>query len=65
MITANTLGSAFEQAFQMLKEAGVGEARLDARLLVAHATENETATIFGFPERPIENQQVLLLEALL
>ena len=63
MITANTLGSAFEQAFQMLKEAGVGEARLDARLLVAHATENETATIFGFPERPIENQQVLLLEA--
>jgi release factor glutamine methyltransferase len=47
----------------MLKEAGVGEARLDARLLVAHATENETATIFGFPERPIENQQVLLLEA--
>jgi release factor glutamine methyltransferase len=63
MITANTLGSAFEQAFQMLKEADVGEALLDARLLVAHATENETATIFGFPERPIENQQVLLLEA--
>ena len=65
MITAHTLGAVFEQAVLLLEQAGAGTPRLDARLLVAHVTGYETAAIFGFPESPINNDKILILESLL
>ncbi|MBT5034511.1 MAG: peptide chain release factor N(5)-glutamine methyltransferase, partial [Rhodospirillaceae bacterium] len=44
-----------------LVEAGVGEPRLDARLLIAHVTDSDTASVFGFPERGLDDRQVLRL----
>jgi release factor glutamine methyltransferase len=65
MITASTLGTAFEQAVSLLEDAGIENPRLDARLLVAHAMGYEISAVFGFPVRPIDKHKILLLEAFL
>ncbi len=64
MITEATIGGAFEQACSLLKAAGVGEPRLDARLLVAHVSDSDTASVFGFPERGLDEGQVAQLSQL-
>jgi release factor glutamine methyltransferase len=64
MSTESTIGGAFEQACLQLLEAGVEGARLDARLLIAHVTGSDTASVFGYPERPIDEGQVRELSQL-
>ena len=64
MITESTIGGAFEQACLQLLEAGVREPRLDVRLLIAHVTGSDTASVFGFPERRLGKGQVRELNQL-
>lgn len=58
MITEPTIGGAFEEACHVLQDAGVGEARLDALLLITHVTDSDTASVFGFPERGLTKEQI-------
>ncbi len=48
-----TVGEALNEAFHILRQAGVGEARLDARLIVAHALGWAPERVFGHPEHTL------------
>ena len=51
MTTADTAGEALKKAAQALTGAGVDSARLDARLLMAHALGLSAEGVFGQPDR--------------
>ncbi len=48
-----TVGAAVAGAAATLADAGIGEARREARLLVALAIEADPAIVLGYPERPM------------
>lgn len=48
-----TIGEALEESVQALLEAGIDEARLDARLLLAHALDCTPEHVFGYPEEKL------------
>ena len=50
---SDTIGTALAEARCRLADAGVGEAALDARLLVQHALNIEAAVIVGHPEQKL------------
>ncbi len=50
---AATVGAAVADARRRLADAGVGEAALDARLLVQHVLNIEAAMVVGHPERQL------------
>ncbi len=52
--TPATIGQALEGAAKRLAEAGVEEARRDARLLLAAALDVEIARVMGWPETLVE-----------
>jgi len=49
--TAETVGEALARSGRLLTEAGIDGARLDARLLMAHAIGTSPERVFGQPER--------------
>jgi release factor glutamine methyltransferase len=49
-----TIGTAVADARRRLTDAGVGEAALDARLLVQHVLNIDAAMIVGHPERQLD-----------
>ena len=53
MTIGGSVGAALDEAAQRLRDAGIADARLEARLLLAHAMGVEPGTIAGHPERPI------------
>jgi len=52
-----TVGKALIRAAQVLTEAGIDSARLDARLLMAHALGTSSEQIFGQPERLLNSTE--------
>jgi len=50
-------GEAVHLIAEQLEAAGIDTARLDARILVAHAMEVESARIFGYPETVLTDGQ--------
>jgi release factor glutamine methyltransferase len=53
MSPAETVGALLARATRTLAEAGVAEARLDARLLVGHALDLSREAMFAYPEAGI------------
>jgi len=60
----DTFGRALDQASRRLAAAGLPSARLDARLLVAHAAGTRAEAVMGYPERPLEAPAAETLAAL-
>jgi len=60
-----TFGEAFAYGAERLSVAGVPEALLDARLLLAHATETDSQTPRLYPERQLSAEQARVYEKLL
>lgn len=58
------LGAILKETADRLAKAGIETARLDARLLVCHATGVELSTLIGFPERDVSADQLAALETL-
>lgn len=54
MTDALTIGEAIQQAAARFAACGIDSPRRDARLLAALATELDTATIAGYPERTLD-----------
>jgi release factor glutamine methyltransferase len=52
-MTAATIGTALAEAAARLAEAGIADARREARLVLAHALRLDAATVFARPERPL------------
>lgn len=63
MSEAGSIGSCLAEGARLLAEAGIPDARREARLILAHALGVETVTILGYPERAVEN--AALYEALI
>lgn len=60
----HTLGSALAAVRTRLAAAGIDEAALDARLLVAQALGVDMAQVVGHPERPLQGGEAERLEML-
>jgi len=56
-VQGGTIGEAVGAAAVRLSAVGIGSARLDARLLAAHALGVSTAVVIGYPERYLEPGQ--------
>jgi release factor glutamine methyltransferase len=61
---ADTAGAAVAAAAAALAAAGIGDARFEARLLVAHALGCDVAMLIGHPERPLHVAERNRIEAL-
>ncbi|MGB0681506.1 MAG: peptide chain release factor N(5)-glutamine methyltransferase [Magnetovibrionaceae bacterium] len=64
MLPPRTCGEALDQTTQRLKEAGLEDARSEARLLVEAATGLSRSRLFGFPETEVTPEQALRLREL-
>lgn len=51
--TSETVGEALSRSDRLLTEAGIDSARLDVRLLMAHALGTSPEQVFGQPARPL------------
>lgn len=60
---AGTLGGALQEAAGRLKAAGVGQARREARLLVALAAGVGQEVVIGWPERPFPDEAATRLSS--
>ena len=59
-----TVGEALASVRSMLRDAGVDDPRLDARVLVAHVLGCDKAHLWGFPERRLTRAQTEGLRSL-
>ena len=50
-----TIKSSLDDGARILRGAGIDLARLEARVLLAHASGLSVATLMGYPERAVEN----------
>ncbi len=50
-----SIASCLADGARRLSEAGVPDARREARLILAHALGLEPVTILGYPERPVDD----------
>lgn len=55
MSGAATIGTCIEKGARRLAEAGIPDARREARLILAHALGIGAVTILGYPERMVED----------
>lgn len=55
MSGTNSIAGCLAEGARRLAEAGIPNARREARLILAHALGVEPVTILGYPERPVEN----------
>lgn len=51
-----TIAEALDWTLRRLQQAAIDEARMEARLLVAHALDLSPETVFGFPERKLDDR---------
>ncbi|MCR4690408.1 MAG: peptide chain release factor N(5)-glutamine methyltransferase [Lachnospiraceae bacterium] len=58
-------GRLYQKGKEILEEAGVPEAKLDARLLLEYATGAERNTLYAHPERMVEAEKAAEYEAYL
>jgi len=65
MIRTHDIASAMERAVRRLDAAGVSGSKLDARLLLRHATGLTVERIVGYPERPLSREESERFESLL
>lgn len=65
MSAARSIGGALADARLRLAAAGIEQAALDARLLVAEAAGCDTATLIGHPEAPLDADRSRRLEDML
>ncbi|MFZ1413131.1 MAG: peptide chain release factor N(5)-glutamine methyltransferase [Defluviicoccus sp.] len=65
MSAAATVGQALAAARLRLRDAGIPDAGLDARLLVGHALDLTTSDLVGHPERALTSASRQRIEALL
>jgi release factor glutamine methyltransferase len=61
-MTMSTVGMALSAMRQRLNAAGIEQAGLEARLLLADALACEAAVVIGHPERPLAANEVVRLE---
>lgn len=59
-----TVGDALSRLARRFAEAGIDNARLDARVLVAEALGIDTTTVFARPERPLDESAARQLESM-
>jgi release factor glutamine methyltransferase len=52
---AGSIGACLEKGARHLAEAGIPDARREARLILAHALGIEPVTVLGYPERPVDD----------
>jgi release factor glutamine methyltransferase len=52
---ADSIASCLEAGSRRLKEAGIPDARREARLILAHALGIGPVTVLGYPERPVDD----------
>ncbi|HVI50077.1 MAG TPA: peptide chain release factor N(5)-glutamine methyltransferase [Candidatus Sulfotelmatobacter sp.] len=64
MSGAPTCGQFLVQVTERLRAAGISSARLDARVLMAHALNINSMAIFSHPERPLSEDEIRSVEAL-
>jgi len=50
---ANSVGDCLDAAAQSLRDAGIDDARREARLLLAHVLETSVEILFAHPEHPV------------
>ena len=55
MSESGSIGSCLAEGARHLAEAGIPDARREARLILAHALGIESVTILGYPERAVED----------
>ncbi len=60
-----TVDAVLMESVEVLSKAGVDEARLDARLIVAHALNTTAEKIFGYPERELEQDELTRIRSLI
>lgn len=65
MRTATTVGQALASARLRLRDAGIAEANLDARVLVGHALALSPGDLVGHPERALTDAGQRRIEALI
>ena len=53
-----TIKSSLDDGVRIMKGAGVESPRMEARLLLAHASGLSVATLMGYPERVVENDSL-------
>ena len=63
-MTGGGLGVTLAEATRRLRAAGIGSARLDARVLAGHALGLAPATVATRPERPLSADEAALIERL-
>ena len=59
-MTAATVASCLREAAARLKSSGIAQPQREARLLLAHASGADQATIIGYPERPVADRSGFL-----
>jgi release factor glutamine methyltransferase len=59
-----TIGEILNVSVEALSKAGVDEARLDARLILAHALDLTPEKVFGYPEKELDQDGLARIEAL-
>jgi release factor glutamine methyltransferase len=64
-LAAPILSSVLDRGAARLRKAGIGDARRDARLLLAHAIGAGLEIVIGFPERPISAAELASYESLI
>ena len=55
MSGVNSIAVCLEKGARRLSEAGIPDARREARLILAHALDIEPVTVMGYPERPVDD----------
>ncbi|HOT82751.1 MAG TPA: hypothetical protein PLQ12_05570, partial [Candidatus Defluviicoccus seviourii] len=65
MKAAATIGQALAAARLRLRDAGIPDAGLDARVLVGHALDLSVSDLIGHPERALTDAGRQRIEALL
>ena len=58
MISTGSIADHLEAGARRLAEAGIGDARREARLILAHVLGVEPVTIMGYPEREVDDATV-------
>ena len=64
-MTVLTVGEVIEESVRALAQAAVDDARLDARLIVAHALNWTPERVFGYPEQELEGGELNLIRELI
>lgn len=60
-----TIGELVEESVRLLLEAGVDEARLDTRLMIARVLDCTPEHVFGYPDEVVDEQDVEKIRALI